>query len=585
MKLRIGLGSCGIAAGGKKVREALLNCLKENNMNIKITSTGCIGMCFYEPIVDVIDDEGEVYTYVNVTPEKAEEIVEQHIKNGVPVEKYIQSTGKKPFKQLEKQVRVVLQNCGIINPEKIEDYLEKGGYKALEKCLKEMTPDQVIEEIKKSGLRGRGGAGFPTWFKWDAARKAKGNEKYVVCNADEGDPGAFMDRSVLEGDPHGLLEGMIIAGYAIGANHGFIYCRAEYPLAIERLEGAIAQAHEANFLGGNIMGSGFSFDIKIKKGAGAFVCGEETALIASLEGERGMPRLKPPFPAQSGYFGKPTNINNVETYANVPWIIRNGGAAFAAYGTEKSNGTKVFALAGKIKNGGLVEVPMGMPIREVIYEIGGGIKNDRDFKAVQMGGPSGGCIPKSLIDTPVDYESITRTGAIMGSGGMVVMDEATCMVDMARFFLNFTCDESCGKCIYCRIGTKRMLEILERITKGEGRMEDLDQLEQLCISIKDGSLCGLGQTAPNPVLTTLKYFKDEYIAHIRDKKCPAKQCKSLITYSILKDKCTGCTACARKCPTEAITGEKKQPHSIEQEKCIKCGNCAITCKFGAINVE
>ena len=585
MKLRIGLGSCGIAAGGKKVREALLNCLKEKDMNIEITSTGCIGMCFYEPIVDVIDDEGEVYTYVNVTPEKAEEIVEQHIKNGVPVEKYIQSTGKKPFKQLEKQVRVVLQNCGIINPEKIEDYLEKGGYKALEKCLKEMTPDQVIEEIKKSGLRGRGGAGFPTWFKWDAARKAKGNEKYVVCNADEGDPGAFMDRSVLEGDPHGLLEGMIIAGYAIGANHGFIYCRAEYPLAIERLEGAIAQAHEANFLGGNIMGSGFSFDIKIKKGAGAFVCGEETALIASLEGERGMPRLKPPFPAQSGYFGKPTNINNVETYANVPWIIRNGGAAFAAYGTEKSNGTKVFALAGKIKNGGLVEVPMGMPIREVIYEIGGGIKNDRDFKAVQMGGPSGGCIPKSLIDTPVDYESITRTGAIMGSGGMVVIDEATCMVDMARFFLNFTCDESCGKCIYCRIGTKRMLEILERITKGEGRMEDMDELEQLCISIKDGSLCGLGQTAPNPVLTTLKYFKDEYIAHIRDKKCPAKQCKSLITYSILKDKCTGCTACARKCPTEAITGERKQPHSIEQEKCIKCGNCAITCKFGAINVE
>ncbi len=585
MKLRIGLGSCGIAAGGKKVREALLNCLKEKDMNIEITSTGCIGMCFYEPIVDVIDDEGEVYTYVNVTPEKAEEIVEQHIKNGVPVEKYIKSTSKKPFKQLEKQVRVVLQNCGIINPEKIEDYLEKGGYKALEKCLNEMTPEQVIEEIKKSGLRGRGGAGFPTWFKWDAARKAKGNEKYVVCNADEGDPGAFMDRSVLEGDPHGLLEGMIIAGYAIGANYGFIYCRAEYPLAIERLEGAIVQAHEANFLGENILGSGFSFDIKIKKGAGAFVCGEETALIASLEGERGMPRLKPPFPAQSGYFGKPTNINNVETYANVPWIIRNGGAAFAAYGTEKSNGTKVFALAGKIKNGGLVEVPMGMPIREVIYEIGGGIKNDRDFKAVQMGGPSEGCIPKSLIDTPVDYESITRTGAIMGSGGMVVMDEATCMVDMARFFLNFTCDESCGKCIYCRIGTKRMLEILERITKGEGRMEDMDELEQLCISIKDGSLCGLGQTAPNPVLTTLKYFKDEYIAHIRDKKCPAKQCKSLITYSILKDKCTGCTACARKCPTGAITGERKQPHSIEQEKCIKCGNCAITCKFGAISVE
>jgi NADH-quinone oxidoreductase subunit F len=585
LKIRIGLGSCGIAAGGKKVREALVNCLEEKGLNIEITSTGCIGMCFYEPLVDVIDDAGEAYTYVNVTPVKAKEIVEQHIINGNPIEKYIASTGKKPFQQLEKQVRVVLQNCGIINPEKIEDYLERDGYKALEKCIKEMTPEEVIEEIKISGLRGRGGAGFPTWFKWDAARKARGNEKYVVCNADEGDPGAFMDRSVLEGDPHGLLEGMIIAGYAIGANNGFIYCRAEYPLAIERLEGAIAQAHEANFLGKDILGSGFSFDIKIKKGAGAFVCGEETALIASLEGERGMPRLKPPFPAQSGYFGKPTNINNVETYANVPWIIRNGGKAFAAYGTEKSNGTKVFALAGKIKNGGLVEVPMGMPIREVIYGIGGGIRNDRDFKAVQMGGPSGGCIPKSLIDTPVDYESITKTGAIMGSGGMVVMDEATCMVDMARFFLNFTCDESCGKCIYCRIGTKRMLEILERITEGEGRMEDLDELEQLCTSIKDGSLCGLGQTAPNPVLTTLRYFKDEYIAHIRDKKCPAKQCKSLITYSILQDKCVGCTACARKCPTEAITGEKKQPHRIDPEKCIKCGNCAIVCKFDAINVE
>ncbi|KUO74224.1 MAG: NADH dehydrogenase [Clostridia bacterium BRH_c25] len=585
MKIRIGLGSCGIAAGGRKVREALADCFEEKGLDIEITSTGCIGMCFYEPLLDVIDDEGEVFTYVNVTPEIANEIVEQHIVKGTPIEKYIASTSKEPFQQLEKQVRVVLQNCGVINPEKIEDYLAKDGYKALDKTINSMTPDEVIEEIKKSGLRGRGGAGFPTWFKWDAARKAKGTEKYVVCNADEGDPGAFMDRSVLEGDPHGLLEGMIIAGYAIGANYGYIYCRAEYPLAIERLEGAIAQAHAGNYLGENILGSGFKFDIKIKKGAGAFVCGEETALIASLEGERGMPRLKPPFPAQSGYFGKPTNINNVETYANVPWIIRNGGAAFGAYGTEKSKGTKVFALAGKVKNGGLVEVPMGMPLKDVIYGIGGGIKNDKDFKAVQMGGPSGGCIPKALIDTPVDYESITKTGAIMGSGGMVVMDETTCMVDMARFFLDFTCKESCGKCIYCRIGTKRMLEILERITHGEGRMEDLDELEQLCISIKDGSLCGLGQTAPNPVLTTLRYFKDEYIAHIEDKKCPAKQCKSLIMYSILGDKCTGCTACARKCPTNAISGERKQPHEIDQEKCIKCGNCVITCKFNAINVE
>jgi len=585
LKIRIGLGSCGIAAGGRKIKEALLNCLKEKGFDIEISSTGCIGMCFYEPLLDVIDDEGEVSTYVNVTPAMAKEIVEQHIINGTPIERYIASTSKKPFQQLDKQVRVVLQNCGVINPEKIEDYLANDGYKALNKCVNEMTPEEVIEEIKKSGLRGRGGAGFPTWFKWDAARKAKGNEKYVVCNADEGDPGAFMDRSVLEGDPHGLLEGMIIAGYAIGANYGYIYCRAEYPLAIERLEGAIVQAHAANYLGENILGSGFNFNIKIKKGAGAFVCGEETALIASLEGERGMPRLKPPFPAQSGYFGKPTNINNVETYANVPWIMRNSGAAFAAYGTEKSNGTKVFALAGKVKNGGLVEVPMGMPLKDVIYGIGGGIKKDKDFKAVQMGGPSGGCIPKSLIDTPVDYESITKTGAIMGSGGMVVMDETTCMVDMARFFLDFTCKESCGKCIYCRIGTKRMLEILERITHGEGRMEDIDELEQLCTSIKDGSLCGLGQTAPNPVLTTLRYFKDEYIAHIKDKKCPAKQCKSLITYSILEDKCTGCTACARKCPTAAISGEIKKPHSIDPEKCTKCGNCAITCKFGAINVE
>lgn len=585
MKIRIGLGSCGIAAGGRKVREALTECIASNGMQVEITSTGCIGMCFYEPLMDVIDNEGRVFTYVNVNPEKAREIVEQHIVKGTPVEKYIASTSEKPFPQLDKQVRVVLQNCGIINPEKIEDYLANDGYKALKKCVGEMTPDEVIEEIKKSGLRGRGGAGFPTWFKWDAARKAKGTEKYVVCNADEGDPGAFMDRSVLEGDPHELLEGMIIAGYAIGAGYGYIYCRAEYPLAIERLEGAIAQAHEANYLGKDILGSGFSFDIKIKKGAGAFVCGEETALIASLEGERGMPRLKPPFPAQSGYFGKPTNINNVETYANVPWIIRKGGAAFAAYGTEKSNGTKVFALAGKVKNGGLVEVPMGMPLKDVIYGIGGGIKQDKDFKAVQMGGPSGGCIPKALIDTPVDYESITKTGAIMGSGGMVVMDESTCMVDMARFFLDFTCKESCGKCIYCRIGTKRMLEILERIVQGEGKMEDIDELEQLCTSIKDGSLCGLGQTAPNPVLTTLRYFKDEYIAHIRDKKCPAKQCKSLISYSILEDKCTGCTACARKCPTNAIAGEVKKVHRIDQEKCIKCGNCAITCKFGAINIE
>lgn len=584
VKIRIGLGSCGIAAGGKKVKEQFESLFNEKKLDLEIVTTGCIGMCFYEPIVDVIDEEG-IYTYANVTPAMVKEIVELHIEGKNPIEKYIVSTDKKPYEQLAKQARVVLKNCGLINPEKIEEYTANGGYEALNKVLTKMTPQEVIAEIKISGLRGRGGAGFPTWFKWDAARKARGNEKYVVCNADEGDPGAFMDRSVLEGDPHGLLEGMAIAGYAIGASEGYIYVRAEYPLAIERLQIAIEQAKNKNFLGNNILGTDFNFNIKIKMGAGAFVCGEETALIASLEGERGMPRLKPPFPAQSGYIGKPTNINNVETFANVPWILLNGGQAFANYGTEKSKGSKVFALAGKIKNGGLVEVPMGMTLREVIYGIGKGIKGDKEFKAVQMGGPSGGCIPKELLDIPVDYESIGRTGAIMGSGGMVVMDENTCMVDMARFFLDFTCKESCGKCIYCRIGTKRMLEILEKITNGEGEMKHLEELEELASSVKDASMCGLGQTAPNPVLTTLKYFRDEYIAHIENKKCPAKQCKALITYDILAENCTGCGACARKCPTGAIIGQRKEPHVIDQSKCIKCGNCLITCKFNAVVVE
>jgi NADH-quinone oxidoreductase subunit F len=541
-------------------------------------------MCFYEPIVDVIDHD-HVYTYANVTPAIAEEIFNSHIVGGKPVEKYIVSTSDKPYPILAKQVRIALKNCGIINPENIEDYLAKDGYKALAKVIKEQTQEEVIEEIKISGLRGRGGAGFPTWFKWNAAKQSKADIKYVVCNADEGDPGAFMDRSVLEGDPHAVLEGMIICGYAIGAREGHIYCRAEYPLAIKRLEIAIADAKKKNLLGSNIMGTGFSFDMEIKKGAGAFVCGEETALIESLEGERGMPRLKPPFPAQSGFWGKPTNINNVETFANVPFILNNGGSAFAAYGTEKSKGTKVFALAGNIKNGGLVEVPMGMTLREVIYDIGGGITNDKEFKAVQMGGPSGGCIPKQLLDTPVDYESITKTGAIMGSGGMIVMDEDTCMVDMARFFLDFTCKESCGKCIYCRIGTKRMLEILERITAGKGREGDIDKLQELSISIKDGSLCGLGQTVPNPVLTTIKYFRHEYEAHIKDKKCPAKVCKQLLTYSINEDKCIGCTVCVKKCPVQAITGEKKQLHVINQALCTKCGNCVSACRFGAVEIE
>lgn len=584
MKIRIGFGSCGIAAGAKKVKDRLSELISEKNLDIDVSITGCIGMCFYEPIIDIIDGDS-VFTYANVTTSLIEEIVDRHIINGEPLSQYIVSTDKEPYHQLKNQVRIVLKNCGIINPEKIDEYIETNGYKALSRVVAEMTPEKVIDEIKISGLRGRGGAGFPTWFKWDAAKRSKGQDKYVVCNADEGDPGAFMDRSVLEGDPHAVLEGMAIAGYAMGAKKGFIYCRAEYPLAIERLKIAINQARERNYLGKNILGSNFEFDILIKTGAGAFVCGEETALIASLEGERGMPRLKPPFPAQSGYFAKPTNINNVETYANVPWILANGGQEFAAYGTEKSKGTKVFALAGKVKNGGLVEVPMGMKLRDVIYGIGGGIKQDKEFKAVQMGGPSGGCIPKELLNTPVDYESISKTGAIMGSGGMIVMDENTCMVDMARFFLDFTCKESCGKCIYCRIGTKRMLEMLERICSGNGKDEDIKTLEELCISIKDGSLCGLGQTAPNPVLTTIRYFRDEYLSHIEAKQCPAKQCKSLLTYGISTDNCKGCTLCAKKCPAEAIKGKLKEIHEIDQQKCIKCGNCITVCRSNAITVE
>ena len=585
MKIRIGLGSCGIAAGAKKVKQAVEQEIAAAGLDLTVQQTGCIGMCYNEPLLDIIEDNGKTYTYGHVTEQIVKTIFAEHLKNGRPVEKYLVAT-EKPNDFLSGQVRVALRNCGIIDPEQIDDYTDRGGYQALKQAIS-MSDLKVIEEIKISGLRGRGGAGFPTWFKWNAARQNKGDIKYIVCNADEGDPGAFMDRSVLEGDPHSVLEGMAIAGYAIGAAEGIIYARAEYPLAIHRVQIAIDQAREKGYLGEHIFGSDFNFNIRIKQGAGAFVCGEETALIASLEGERGMPRLKPPFPAQYGYWGKPTNINNVETLANVPWIIQQGGQAFAAMGTEKSKGTKVFALAGKIKRGGLVEVPMGLSLKEVIYEIGGGIKQDKKFKAVQMGGPSGGCIPEQLLNTPVDYDSIMNTGAIMGSGGMVVMDETTCMVDVARFFLDFTQKESCGKCVQCRLGTKRMLEILERICQGQGQPGDIELLEEIALKVKEGSLCGLGQSAPNPVLTTLKYFKAEYEAHINQKKCPAAQCKALITYRIDPDKCKGCGLCAKKCPVSCISGDKKQPHVIHQDQCIKCGNCLETCppKFKAVTVE
>ncbi|NLP29530.1 MAG: NADH-quinone oxidoreductase subunit NuoF [Clostridiales bacterium] len=585
MRIVVGQGSCGIATGAKKTAEEFEKQLKEKNIeNISVQKTGCIGSCFLEPIVDIYDDENNLEVrYVKIQPESVAEIVEKHLLGGELVKEYAIPEKDQAF--LGKQKKIVLRNCGVINPENIDEYIAIGGYEATKKALTSMTQDEIIEELKSSGLRGRGGAGFPTWFKWNAAKENEADQKYMCCNADEGDPGAFMDRSILEGDPHALIEGMIIGGYAIGASEGVIYVRAEYPLAIARLEKAMEQATEKGFLGKNILGTDYSFHLRIKAGAGAFVCGEETALIASIEGERGMPRLKPPFPAQKGYWQKPTNINNVETFANVPWIIANGGEAFASMGTEKSKGTKVFALAGKVKKGGLVEVPMGLPIKDVIFDIAGGIKDDKAFKAVQMGGPSGGCIPAELADTTVDYESINKTGAIVGSGGMIVMDETTCMVDMARYFLDFTRKESCGKCTYCRIGTKRMLEVLERITNGEGKDGDIELLEELASKVKDGSMCGLGQTAPNPVLTTIRYFRNEYEDHIYNKKCTAKSCKPLLTFTITADACTGCTLCARKCPTNAITGKVKEPHVIDQNLCIKCGKCHEVCRFNAVNIE
>ena len=578
--IKVGLSTCGIAAGGYKTFEIIEKEMQNKNLHhVELKKTGCIGMCYAEPIVDVITPDGTLFSYGPVDEEGARRIIAEHIADGKPPQDLLINEEREAV--VGGQVRISLRNCGIIDPESIDEYRASGGYQAIEKVLK-MTPDQVIDEVLRSGLRGRGGAGFPTGLKWRFTRMNKGDQKYVVCNADEGDPGAFMDRSIIEGDPHAVLEGMMIAGYAIGATQGHIYVRAEYPLAIVRLEKAIQDARAAGLLGENILGSNFSFDLKIKKGAGAFVCGEETALIASLEGERGMPRLKPPFPAEQGLWRKPTSINNVETFANVPWIIVNGADKYAAYGTDKSKGTKVFALAGKMRRGGLIEVPMGVTLREVIFGVGGGVRDNKQFKGVQLGGPSGGCIPESLLDTPVDYDSLNRTGAIMGSGGMIVMDETTCMVDMARYFLDFVQNESCGKCIHCRLGTKRMLEILTRITEGKAQAEELELLEELAFNVKEGALCGLGQTAPNPVLTTLRYFRDEYEAHIFDRRCPAKSCVELLTYTIDPELCTGCRRCVKRCPTEAITGEKKEVHVIDQEKCIKCGNCFDACKFNAV---
>lgn len=580
MKIIVGQGSCGIAAGAQKVYDAVKARIGSTGAELGIT--GCLGLCWLEPLVDIYEDDGRLHRLVRVKESDAEKIAAAAAGDLSAVAELEIADEDAEF--LEKQTRIALRNCGITDPTSIDAYIERDGYKAIKKALT-MTPEEVIEEIKISGLAGRGGAGFPTWFKWDAARKAAGQDKHLICNADEGDPGAFMDRAVIESDPHNLIEGMLIGAYAIGASEMIVYVRAEYPLAIVRLKKAIADARERGFLGKNIMNSGFDCDMRIKMGAGAFVCGEETALIESLEGKRGMPRLKPPFPAQRGYKDEPSNINNVETFANVAWIINNGGAAFAAMGTPDSRGTKVFALTGKIRRGGLVEIPMGMTLREVIFDIGGGIKDGKEFKAVQMGGPSGGCIPASLLDTVIDYKKLAATGAIMGSGGMVVMDEDTCMVGMAKFFLDFTAKESCGKCVHCRIGTKRMQEILTRIVNGEGREGDVELLLELCEAIKDGALCGLGQTAPNPVLTTIRYFRDEYEAHINEKRCPAHACTALLSYKIDPDKCRGCTLCAKKCPVGAISGELKTAHAIDSTVCIKCGACKSSCKFGAVYVE
>ncbi|MBQ3648225.1 MAG: NADH-quinone oxidoreductase subunit NuoF [Spirochaetia bacterium] len=574
----VGLGSCGIASGAQEVYDYFE---KNLDTSIALKKTSCIGICFQEPIVEVV--AGGVKTVFGKVDVAFAEKILDGVKSGKLPEanRIFEDEGTNSF--VGPQVKIALKNCGKIDPENIEDYIATGGYEGIRKALT-MTGDQVIDLLKESGLKGRGGAGFLTGQKWAFLKGAKGDKKYLVCNADEGDPGAFMDRAILEGDPHSVVEGMLIGAWATGADEGYIYCRAEYPLALKRLKIAIAEAEKRNLLGKNILGSGKNFVLHVKEGAGAFVCGEETALIASIEGKRGMPHLRPPFPAESGVNSKPTNINNVETYANVPRILVSGAASFNKYSYGQSFGTKVFALAGKVKRVGLVEVPMGLTIREIVEKIGGGSSTGLPLKAVQMGGPAGGCIPESLFDTPIDYASIGATGAIMGSGGMIVMDSSSCMVDVAKYFLQFTQAESCGKCTFCRIGTKRMMEILERITQGQGTMEDLALLEELADVVGKSSLCGLGQLAPNPVKTTLRYFKDEYIAHIKDKKCPAGVCKSLITIDIEKDKCKGCTACSKACPVQAITGSVKKPHVIDPAKCVRCKMCIEKCKFGAIRV-
>ncbi len=586
--IRVCMGPAGIAAGGKGVLEAFSKVLLEKGVGAELRQNcsshqvGCIGLCARDVLVE-IDDRGAKTTYQFIKPDMVERIVSEHLIGGNPVKEWLVDGDFDLFYQ--KQFKIVLSDVGKIDPEDVESYISAGGYEPTREVLMTWIPDDVIKEIKESGIRGRGGAGFPTGLKWELARRSRGDIKYLICNADEGDPGAFMDRAVIEGNPHSVIEGMIIGAFAIGSSKGYVYIRAEYPLAVERLKLALKQAYERRFLGRDIFNTGFSFDIEIKLGAGAFVCGEETALIASIEGQRGMPRPKPPFPVNKGLWQRPTVINNVETLANIPYIMRKGSAWYAKFGTEKSKGTKVFALTGKIRNPGLIEVPMGIPMRDIIYEIGGGIEGGKALKAVQTGGPSGGCIPASMLDLNVDYESLSKAGSIVGSGGMIVLDEDNCMVNMAKYFVHFTQAESCGKCVPCRVGTKRLLEILTRITNGEGREGDVERLERLSKGIKTASLCGLGQTAPNPVLSNIRYFREEFDAHVKDRKCPAKVCKALLTYSILDAYCKGCGACMKACPAGAITGEKKKPHRINPDRCIRCGACFDACKFKSVAKE